>query len=388
MAPCLLAPWPCPPRAALKWEPRRNAGEVAQRRVDHDRDVAAAAAVAAVGPALGHVRLAPERDDPVAAGAAEHVDPRRSGNMSYSAAGLQPPGCRQPADQLAVVREQPRLGQAPQQLAPALALAVGPLEQLSRLLLAAVRRERDAVPEGQLGVVGLRRVRGRVLGQRALEVAGRGQLVARLDVLVGAPQARAAGAARAPGRGGRPRAGPPAGPASARRSRGRPRPPAPPTGARGCRRPRARPPRAPPAGRPPSSPPAPGRRAIIASGTVSTAPSCSPAPHAVRHAVARPRRCSGGRCAPPRARARRRSRPGARPRARRRRAACAARRGPMRRAHQLEPARPVGGLDDRLRRHRAHPRLGPADHRAHAEVVRLHGHAELRRCARSRATIE
>ena len=48
--------------------------EVAQRAVDDDLDVAAAPAVAAVGPALRHVRLAPERDHPVAAGAAAHVD--------------------------------------------------------------------------------------------------------------------------------------------------------------------------------------------------------------------------------------------------------------------------------------------------------------------------
>ena len=43
--------------------------QVAQRVVDAQDDVAAAAAVAAVGTALGHVRLAAERERAVAAGA-------------------------------------------------------------------------------------------------------------------------------------------------------------------------------------------------------------------------------------------------------------------------------------------------------------------------------
>ena len=51
-----------------------EAGEVAQRRIDDEHHVAAAAAVAAVGAALRNVRLAPERDHTVAAGAAPHVD--------------------------------------------------------------------------------------------------------------------------------------------------------------------------------------------------------------------------------------------------------------------------------------------------------------------------
>ena len=53
-----------------------EAGQVAQRRVHDEDDVAAAPAVAAVGTALGNVRLAPERDRAVAAGTAPHVDTR------------------------------------------------------------------------------------------------------------------------------------------------------------------------------------------------------------------------------------------------------------------------------------------------------------------------
>jgi hypothetical protein len=51
--------------------------EVAERRlagIDREMDRSASAAVAAVGPAAGDVRLAPERDDPVAAGAGLDVD--------------------------------------------------------------------------------------------------------------------------------------------------------------------------------------------------------------------------------------------------------------------------------------------------------------------------
>ena len=47
--------------------------QVAQRVVDAQDDVAAAAAVAAVGPALGDVRLAAEREGAVAAGARAHL---------------------------------------------------------------------------------------------------------------------------------------------------------------------------------------------------------------------------------------------------------------------------------------------------------------------------
>ena len=74
VAPCLPAPCPWPPRLALKCAPRRKRGEVAQRGVADDDHVAAATAVAAVGPALGHVCLAAERDDAVAARARAHVD--------------------------------------------------------------------------------------------------------------------------------------------------------------------------------------------------------------------------------------------------------------------------------------------------------------------------
>ena len=65
-----------PVAAALGLEVRAAAkgGQVAQRGIADDDHVAAAPAVAAVGPALGHVRLAPERDDPVAARARAHVD--------------------------------------------------------------------------------------------------------------------------------------------------------------------------------------------------------------------------------------------------------------------------------------------------------------------------
>jgi hypothetical protein len=64
--------------AALGREVRAapEAGEVAQRRIGHHHDVAAAAAVAAVGPALGHVGLASEGDHAVPAVAAPHVDAR------------------------------------------------------------------------------------------------------------------------------------------------------------------------------------------------------------------------------------------------------------------------------------------------------------------------
>ena len=49
--------------------------EVAQVVVAAQEDVAAAAAVAAVRAALGHVRLAPEREGAVAARAGAHLDP-------------------------------------------------------------------------------------------------------------------------------------------------------------------------------------------------------------------------------------------------------------------------------------------------------------------------
>ena len=49
-------------------------GQVAPRVVAHEHHVAPAAAVPAVGPALGHVGLAAERNGAVAAGAAAHED--------------------------------------------------------------------------------------------------------------------------------------------------------------------------------------------------------------------------------------------------------------------------------------------------------------------------
>ena len=57
--------------AAAAFEPAlaTEARQIAQVGVGDQRDVAAAAAVAAVGPALGHVGLAPERQRAVAAGA-------------------------------------------------------------------------------------------------------------------------------------------------------------------------------------------------------------------------------------------------------------------------------------------------------------------------------
>ena len=76
MAPCLLRALAVPAALGLEVRAAVEVGQVAQRGVAHEHDVAAAAAVAAVGPALGHVRLAAEGDDAVAAGAAAHVDLR------------------------------------------------------------------------------------------------------------------------------------------------------------------------------------------------------------------------------------------------------------------------------------------------------------------------
>ena len=63
--------------AALRAEVRLAAErlQVAQVVVAAQHDVAAAAAVAAVGPALGDVGLAAERQAAVAAGARLHLDP-------------------------------------------------------------------------------------------------------------------------------------------------------------------------------------------------------------------------------------------------------------------------------------------------------------------------
>ena len=60
----------------MKCARRRKRSQVAQRLVADEHDVAAAAAVAAVGAALGHVRLAAKAEAAVAAGAGLDVDAR------------------------------------------------------------------------------------------------------------------------------------------------------------------------------------------------------------------------------------------------------------------------------------------------------------------------
>ena len=54
---------------------------------------------------------------------------------------------------------------------------------------------------------------------------------------------------------------------------------------------------------------------------------------------------------------------------------------------QLEPARAVAGINERLRGDRAYARLGPRDDGSDREPVRLDGHAELAVFG-SRATME
>ena len=61
-APWRCLPWPWPPRPARWCGEKRSVGEVAAGRVADEHDVAAAAAVAAVGAAARHVRLAAEGD--------------------------------------------------------------------------------------------------------------------------------------------------------------------------------------------------------------------------------------------------------------------------------------------------------------------------------------
>src|SRR5215211_5944845 len=75
--------------AALRLEvgAAAEAGEVAQGRVHHDRDVAAVAAVAAVRAAPRYVRLAAEGDHAVPAGSASHVNPRAIVEHGYPARG-------------------------------------------------------------------------------------------------------------------------------------------------------------------------------------------------------------------------------------------------------------------------------------------------------------
>src|SRR5262249_52417696 len=68
-----LAPAVLPAAGAEMAAPSER-GEVPALWVADERDVAAPAAVAAVGPAAGYVGLAPEADHAVAAAAALHVD--------------------------------------------------------------------------------------------------------------------------------------------------------------------------------------------------------------------------------------------------------------------------------------------------------------------------
>ena len=65
---------PGSPRPALNFVLRPERRQVAQILVRDEHDVAAAAAVAAVGPALRHVLLAPEAQASVAAAARQHLD--------------------------------------------------------------------------------------------------------------------------------------------------------------------------------------------------------------------------------------------------------------------------------------------------------------------------
>ena len=169
-----------------------------------------------------------------------------------------------------VVREQPggAAGRAAARASPRArrrpGAAIG-----ARLVLAAARRERHAVPEGQLGVVGLRRCAAAYSASAPSMSPAAASSSPTLDPLVGAPQARAGGAARRGDRGGPPRAGPRAGPPPAARWRA-----ATTTTSAADWRPRMSPPsprrpRAPPAGAPPGPPEAGGVGPTIASGTVS-----------------------------------------------------------------------------------------------------------------------
>ena len=67
-------PLPVAPAACLEVRPAPEALQIAQRVVAHEHDVAAVAAVATVGPALGDVRLAPEAQAAVAAATGVDVD--------------------------------------------------------------------------------------------------------------------------------------------------------------------------------------------------------------------------------------------------------------------------------------------------------------------------
>ena len=73
-APWRCEPWPCPPRLRLEVRAPPEMLEVAVGVVADEHDVAAAAAVTAVGSALGHVRLAAEAHAAVAAAPGLNVD--------------------------------------------------------------------------------------------------------------------------------------------------------------------------------------------------------------------------------------------------------------------------------------------------------------------------
>ena len=73
MAQC---PLPVPGARRLEVRPAPEALEVPLRVVADEHDIAAAAPVAAVGTALGHVRLTPEAEAAIAAAAGLHMDPR------------------------------------------------------------------------------------------------------------------------------------------------------------------------------------------------------------------------------------------------------------------------------------------------------------------------
>jgi len=70
--------------------------EVAQRVVADEHDIAAAATVAAVGTALGHVGLAPEAEATVAAGSGPDVDARSILHASIVSAEAHPVQSRRP----------------------------------------------------------------------------------------------------------------------------------------------------------------------------------------------------------------------------------------------------------------------------------------------------
>ena len=75
-APWRCLPWPWPPRPARKWRARCSAARSRREGSADQHHVAPAPAVAAVGAAARHVRLAAKADAAVAAAPALDVDPR------------------------------------------------------------------------------------------------------------------------------------------------------------------------------------------------------------------------------------------------------------------------------------------------------------------------